>query len=413
MTRRLRICVVTPGFARNVHEPGLAALTDLIGRIGEVHDVQVVALRHPSRQPPYEAFAATVHAQGPVRAVGATGRLRVLLRGIQAVTRLHQRRPFDLIHAFWADEAGAVATLAGRLVRRPTLVSVMGGELVALPDISYGALLGRGGRLTTALSLRLATSVTAGSTFLRDQVVRARPGRDVTLQPLGVDLTEFAPAAATKSMGSQQTVLFVGSLESVKDPEMMLRVFASVAHHRERLRLRMVGDGSQRAHLAGMAGDLGIADLVEFTGQLPRGALPDVYRSASVLCITSRHEAQSMVAVEAAACAVPVVGTRVGVLPDLGAGALTVPIGDEHALSVALARLLDDPRLAGMIGRAGRAAVEQQLRSGPHDGRRPVALPVAGHTYNGFADRYLSRDTKLRAMCRPCMASMNGSGRSP
>jgi glycosyltransferase involved in cell wall biosynthesis len=83
--------------------------------------------------------------------------------------------------------------------------------------------------------------------------------------------------------------------------------------------------------------------------------MPDHYRTASVLAITSRHEGQSMVAVEAAASGLPVVGTRVGIVPDLGDAALSVPIGDDEALAGALTAVLDDPARAARMGAAGRA----------------------------------------------------------
>ena len=63
-----------------------------------------------------------------------------------------------------------------------------------------------------------------------------------------------------------------------------------------------------------------------------------------------------MVAVEAVASGIPVVGTRVGVLPDLGSGALTVTLGDEPGLIAAAAMVVDDPARATAMGVAGRAA---------------------------------------------------------
>ena len=105
------------------------------------------------------------------------------------------------------------------------------------------------------------------------------------------------------------------------------------------------------ASIAGTA----LAGRVRFAGQLPRDEMPALYRSATVLAVTSRHEGQSMVAVEAAASGLPVVGTRVGVLPDLGDGATTVPVGDEAGLADALAAVLDDPGRAARMAAAGRA----------------------------------------------------------
>jgi glycosyltransferase involved in cell wall biosynthesis len=89
--------------------------------------------------------------------------------------------------------------------------------------------------------------------------------------------------------------------------------------------------------------------------------MPARYRAATLLAVTSRHEGQSMVAVEAAACGLPVVGLRVGVLADLGDGALAVPAGDETALMGAIGSVLDDPRRAAAMAAAGRTIAEDHF----------------------------------------------------
>lgn len=355
--RRLRVAIVIPGFPAAREEPGLAAVVDLVERLAAVHDVRVIALRHPPRRVRYELAGARVRALGLAHARGAIGRTRVLGSGIAAVLGLHRRAGLDLVHAMWADEPGMVATVAARLVRRPSVVSVMGGELVGLREIGYGTALGRGGRWATAVALRQASLVTAGSTYLREQILASHPDARVVLLPLGVDVDRFRPADV---MPGVRTVLFVGSLELVKDPALMLRAFAEVAHDRQELRLRMVGSGSLAEQLEQLAATLGIRDRVDFAGQLPRSAMPDEYRAASVLCVTSRHEAQSMAAVEAAASGVPIVGSRVGVLHDLGEGAISVPVGDSPAFSRALADILDDAAAAATMGRAGRAVATER-----------------------------------------------------
>jgi glycosyltransferase involved in cell wall biosynthesis len=356
--RRLRILFVTPGFVRERDEPGMPGVVDLIERVAALHDVRVVALRHPPRQPPYRVAGASVQALGIARRRGALGRARVLAAGVRAVLRLHGRSPVDVVHGLWADEAGAAAAIAARLIRRPAVVSVLGGELVGLADIGYGAALGRGGRWTTAISLRLANLVTVGSSV--NQALVAGRGRadGVEILPLGVDRARFRPGepAAGDGAAAERTVLFVGSLEPVKDPALLVRAFAGVATARPGARLAIAGDGSLRAGLEELVRSLGIHERVAFLGRVARDRLPDLYRSATALAVPSRHEGQSMVAVEAAASGLPVVGTRVGVLPDLGAGAITVPVGDEAALAGALASLLDDPALARRTGDAALAA---------------------------------------------------------
>ncbi len=237
---RSRVVIVVPGFPVERDEPGMAAVVDLVERIGRVHDVRVVALRYPPVRPAYTVAGVRVSALGGDRRGGLRGRASVLARGVRAVVALHRRRPVDLVHGLWLDEPGAVATIAGRIIRRPVVASVMGGELVALPDIDYGAALGRGGRWTADVALRGADLVTVASSEMAD-AVRARRSGPVDLLPLGVDLTVFRPV--DDGPRATQTILFVGSLEPVKDPAAMLRVFARLADERPAVRLEVIGDG--------------------------------------------------------------------------------------------------------------------------------------------------------------------------
>jgi glycosyltransferase involved in cell wall biosynthesis len=361
---RLRVILVVPGFAAGRDEPGMAAVADLVERIGRVHDCRVIALRYPSARPAYTVAGVRVSALGAGTHGGARGRVSVMVRGVRAVVALHRRRPVDLVHGLWLDEPGAVATVAGRLIRRPAVASAMGGELVALPDIGYGAALGRGGRWTAALALRGADLVTVGSTEMAAGV-RARRSRATGFLPLGVDVSRFRPddGAAGALLGPEPTgtILYVASLEPVKDPALMLRVFARLAAERPGLRLEIVGDGSLRPGLEREVVRLGLRERVAFAGQVPREAMPGRYRAATLLAVTSRHEGQSMVAVEAAASGLAVVGLRVGVLPDLGDGALAVPAGDEDALVAAIGSVLDDPSRAAAMAAAGRLVAKDHF----------------------------------------------------
>ena len=360
---RLRIVLLVPGFVSDRDEPGMAAIVDLVERIGRVHDTRVVALRHPPARPAYSLAGVRVSALGMGRSGGLAGRAAVLARGVRAVVALHRRRPVDLIHALWIDEPGAIATLAGRLIGRPVVASVMGGELVGLPDIGYGAALGRGGRWTAALTLRGADLVTVGSSVVGESVAMRRSG-PVDLLPLGVDLTAFRPADAevgAPGTAAPLTILFVGGLEPVKDPTTLLRVFGRFAADRPALRLDFVGEGRLHPDLLRDIDRLGLEGRVRFLGQIARPAMPDLYRAATLLAVTSLHEGQSMVAVEAAASGLAVVGTRVGALPDLGGGALSVPVGDEAGLADAIASVLDDPARAAAMGAAGRRVAGERF----------------------------------------------------
>jgi glycosyltransferase involved in cell wall biosynthesis len=274
---------------------------------------------------------------------------------VATVRRLHRVRRLDLIHGLWVDEAGAVATAAGRLLGLPAMASILGGELAAIPEAGYGAALGRGGRWTTRFTLASADLVTVGSAAAFREVALRIPGTPLRLAPLGVDLDHFRPAPADESRAAPLTVLFAGALTPVKDPVTAIRAFARSPD--ETLIMDVVGDGPLRPGLERLCARLGLVDRVRFLGNVPRGDLAARYQAAATLLVTSHHEAQCMVAVEAAACGTPIVGTRVGVLPELerGGAALTASVGDVTGVADILARVATDRPLRSAMGASAAA----------------------------------------------------------
>jgi glycosyltransferase involved in cell wall biosynthesis len=246
----------------------------------------------------------------------------------------HRRRPFDVLHAFWATESGLLTTIAGRRLGIPTLVSLAGGELVSLPAIQYGDQRIAWERLKVATTLRLASAVTAGSYQLRALAEKHTRAQRLYYAPLGVPLDMFSPCAAHVD---ESRFLHVGALTPVKDQASLLRAFARLPAG---ARLDIVGDGPLRAGLEHMANTLGVAKAVTFHANIDHAALPRVYRQATAFVVSSLHEAQSMVAIEAAACGLHVVGTRVGVIPELSDA--VAPTGNADALARAMAASLEN-----------------------------------------------------------------------
>ena len=191
----MRLALIVPGFSENENDWCIPALRDFVTTLAITDDVCVVALRYPQVNGSYSVFGAKVIALG-----GGTGRgvraLDLWRRALGTVISEHRRRRFDVIHAFWADEPGIIAALAGKILRVPSLVSLCGGELVGFSDIDYGGQLAPFQRAKTDLALRLASEVTAGSRYeqrLAARQVQRLHARPPLLRPLGVDVRRFAP----------------------------------------------------------------------------------------------------------------------------------------------------------------------------------------------------------------------------
>ncbi len=358
----MRIGLITPGFCASEDDWCVPALTDLVRVLAERDEVTVFALRYPHRRAPYRVHGARVLPSGGAQRRGLA-RLPILAHTLARVLRVALRRPFDVLWAWWAHEPGLVAAVAGRLTRTPVLTSILGGELVDLTDVDYGGDRSRVNRWLIARALAGATSVTVGSKFLSSLVERRVPPDKLRLQPLGVDLERFTskatgPTPVGPQLDGEPRLLQVASLSPVKDQRTLFEALEMVARRHAGARLHLVGEGELEPELAEVIRQPGLDRRVVLHGAVDHGRLAGVYRQADLLIQSSRFEAQGMAVLEAAACGCPVVGTAVGILPELGeavAGALTAP-GDAGALAEAIIALLDDPARRQRLARAQAVA---------------------------------------------------------
>ena len=164
------------------------------------------------------------------------------------------------------------------------------------------------------------------------------------------------------SLGLAETtplVVFAGRLASNKGLHHLLPAFATLKARHPDARLALAGeDQDQRARLEKLARGLGVSDRVHFTGHLDEARYRAALAAGDVFALPSEWEAFGIVLVEAMACGVPCVATRVGGAPDVVVDGVTgrvVPYGDEAALAAAMDALLSDRALAARMGAAGRA----------------------------------------------------------
>lgn len=356
----MRLCLVTPGFSAAEDDWCIPALHDLVRRLAADHDVTVLALRHPPLRHPYRFFGARVV---PLAAGTRTGAWRAALhlRALAVVVREHRRSAFDAIHGLWADEAGFIATTAGRLLGVRSVVSVMGGELVGFPDLGYGVQLGRTGRWLVRRSLAAATIATVGSSGLREIAARFRYGRPLAATPLGVDVALFGSDGDRAELEGDPCLLQVGSLSPVKNHRLSMAAFARVAATHREARLHLVGTGPLQGELAARARAFRLGDKVFFHGTVPHHHLPRFYRAADLNLVSSYFESQGMTILEAAACGTPTVGAEVGILPDLGSAAVTSAVDNPDALAEALFGALTPRSRRRELGAAARDLVRREL----------------------------------------------------
>jgi glycosyltransferase involved in cell wall biosynthesis len=362
---RLRIAVLVPGVGEgDVATPVIDTFVNSL--VGQV-DLELFAMRYPARRAPYQRDGVRVHPLG-----GPGVEYRHLVRGALAALRAeHHRKPFDVLHGLWLHEPATTAIMAGALLRRPVLASIGGAEVVSLPDIHYGGMLQRSGRLVNRAALARATLVTGGSRYILNLARRVVPRRDPSrfrLAPLGVDVERFVPGDSHAYDPAAPRLLHAASLIPVKDQTTLLRAFQQVAQVLPGAHLDIAGEDpfGHRSGLERLAEDLGITRQVSFLGAVPHAELQMHYSTADLFVLSSRHENHAMVVVESAACGLPTVGTAVGALPELAPdAALTVPTADPAALARGILTLLRDPDRLAATGAAARARVLRDYAAAP------------------------------------------------
>jgi glycosyltransferase involved in cell wall biosynthesis len=153
----------------------------------------------------------------------------------------------------------------------------------------------------------------------------------------------------------ERYVLSMGNTKPHKDLPTLLRAFARVAPARPGLRLLLVGAGAP-GYIAGVLGSDPVASRVAFTGHVDDAVLRALYAGAAVFAFPSLYEGFGLPPLEAMEFGTPVVTSDAASLPEVvGTAALTFPAGDDSALALALARILDDDALAAELRANGPA----------------------------------------------------------
>jgi glycosyltransferase involved in cell wall biosynthesis len=354
----VNIGILLPGFSAHEDDWALPVQQNLARALAQSHDVRIITLRYPHHRRPYTLNDARVYPLGAGQARGL-GRLKLWWHALRLVERLHRETAFDVLHAMWADETGLIAAWTGRWLGVPSVVSILGGELVGLREIGYGLQRGMFSHWIVGQALK-ADRVIVASDYVERLIGRAGyavPSGRVVRGTLGVDAELFSP---TDTPADPYKIINVASLVKVKDQAMLLRAVAHLASDLP-VTLDIVGTGGEGDRLHALASELGIRERVNFIGAVAHPELPAYYRRAALCALTSRHEVLAMATLEAAACGLPVVSTAVGTLPDYPSIGVTVPVGDDQALASAIRDLLLKPERRAALGRSARATIERDF----------------------------------------------------
>jgi len=189
--------------------------------------------------------------------------------------------------------------------------------------------------------------------------------------PNGINLEEFkinlSKEECRDKLGlphNKKIILFFGNIVAYKGPHILLKAFSKAKSQFKDAMLVFAGRGKMQEELTKLAAELDIKSDVLFTGYVDEKLKPFYYKSADIFCLPSitMAEAFGIVNLEAMACGIPVISSKLGGIPDVvtdrETGLLVKP-EDKEALADAIILLLENEDIARKMGNKGKRKVEE------------------------------------------------------
>jgi PEP-CTERM/exosortase A-associated glycosyltransferase len=318
-----------------------------------------------------------------------------LERRLDAV--VEQERP-DLLHAHSPALNGVAALRVGKRRGIPVVYECRAFWEDAAADHGTSREWGPRYRLTRALEgyvFRNADAVTYICEGLRrDIIARGIATEKVTIIPNAVDIEQFGldgerdeALAASLGLGDAPVLGFIGSFYAYEGLDLAIRAMAELAETNQEVRLLLVGGGPEDARLRALVDQLGLADLVHFTGRVPHDQVQRYYGLIDVLIYPRRSMRLTELVtplkpLEAMAQGKLVLASDVGGHRELitdGQNGRLFEAGDVASLARAVLAMTDDRTSWQAQRDAGRRFVEQE-RNWPRSVARYAAV------YGGLID---------------------------
>ena len=285
-----------------------------------------------------------------------------LLSLANKVVQVSREERLDIVHAHYAIPHATAAYLARQILAGtpgacvPRIITTLHGTDITLlgNDRSYSEIV--------AFSIQQSDGVTAVSESLKSDTYRdLGVSADIRVISNFIDCKcyrrrEMAGLRERLAPRGEKILVHVSNFRPVKRVTAVVEVFAEI-RRTVPARLLMVGDGPDLAEASRLARTLGIADDVEFLGEQEQ--VVPLLSVSDVMLLPSAQESFGLAALEALACEVPVVASRVGGLPEViedgVTGFLHAP-DDVHGMAASAVRLLTDAPLHRQFAAAGSAS---------------------------------------------------------
>ena len=292
------------------------------------------------------------------------------------LTHFHQWKP-DVVWAFFGFPSGITALLLKFLFRIPYIVSLRGGDVPGFRPYDFKKFHRIGGPFIKIV-WKYSSGLVANSAGLRKLALTFHQRIPIEVIPNGIDLNFFKPSVRD---GKIPQLLFTGRVVYQKGLDLLIEALSKLMNIP--WELSIIGDGSYKDQLQQRINVLGLTGRIRFHGWCNQKELLPILAQSHIFVNPSRHEGMPNAVLEAMACGLPVIATRIAGNEDLvknGENGFLVANENVIELQKALHTLLTNKQLRQKMGEYSRTIVERNF-SWSQSGEEYLALlqKIAGH----------------------------------
>jgi glycosyltransferase involved in cell wall biosynthesis len=272
---------------------------------------------------------------------------------------------------FWSAIIGTIRKIDPDLVHAQTLVTgvpaMISKKILKIPYVVWGQgsdVYFRKGfiKFTSKTVIKNANTAIALTENMKG-VMQEIYDREITVLTNGIDLEDYNDVTIfpDRKTGTKN-ILYVGRFNPVKGVQYLITSMKKIHDEMPDARLILVGDGKERERLAALSIQLGIQKYVQFIGLVPHEKIKTYMQQADVFVLPSLSEGFPNVILEAMACGLPIVASRVGGIPDIitnSTHGYLVEVKDTNDIANKILLLLSDEPLRKKISDNNRHFVKK------------------------------------------------------
>jgi glycosyltransferase involved in cell wall biosynthesis len=262
----------------------------------------------------------------------------------------------DVVHAHYATSYGLIGALSGF---HPFVISAWGTDVMKFPQKNII------NKSILKYNLRKADAICATSNTIKEYL-KPVTGKQVHVIPFGVDTQEFRKKGVNGFFDHNTFVIgSIKPLEELYNTDVLIKAFAKLRskYPKQKLKLLIIGEGSQMAELKKQTIELQVKNDVMFTGRIPFSEVSNYFNMLDVLVNISDYESFGVSVIEAMACEKPVIATNTGGLKEIIENSIfgsLVEVGDVEQTASEIEKYMLDESLKQEVGKAAREKVVQK-----------------------------------------------------